>query len=184
MVVILAYLLGSYFVGCILTAYIIGAINGIDLRTQHSGNLGARNVGRVFGKVAFTVTVIGDGLKGAIVVFVGRYMSLADVWIALAIFFVVLGHVYPFWLKFQGGKGVATGISGLLFFSPTYILVFLAGVLLSLPIFKSATLGMVTGFIVYILFLFMIGRFDLFGLMVMLALVIWVHRQNIRERRS
>lgn len=181
---ILAYILSSYLVGCVLTAYIIGAIKGIDLRTEHSGNLGARNVGRVFGKGAFVVTVVVDGLKGIIVVLAGKYLGIEDIWIAVAIFFVVLGHIHPFWLKFQGGKGVATGIGSLLFFSPTYLIVFLASILLSLPIIKSATLSMVIGFIVYIVFLLLIGRFDLFGLMAMLALVIWSHRQNIRERRS
>ena len=97
-----------------MTAYFVGKWNGVNLQQVNSSNLGARNAGRTFGKFAFFVTVIGDGGKGIVVVLLGRYLDVSEFSLTVGIFFVVLGHLYPFWLKFKGGKGIATGIGALL----------------------------------------------------------------------
>lgn len=176
------YWLFSYVIGCFMTAYLVGKWKGVHLQQQASGNLGARNAGRVLGKSAFIWTMIGDGLKGVLVVGVGYYLQLAPYVIAIGMLLVVIGHIYPFWLKFKGGKGVATGIGSLLLFSPLYFFVFLGGFLLTLPIFKSTTMSMLVGFVCYIFLVIWLLRCDLIAIVLMLLLIIWKHRENVRER--
>ena len=175
------YLLLSYLFGTILFAVVIGKIKGIDLQQANSGNLGARNAGRTLGKWAFILVAVGDGLKGLIVVIAGRMLELPELTIALAIIAVVLGHLYPFWNRGKGGKGVATVIGAMVAFSPLLLLVFLTGFLLSLLITKSATLSMTGGFIVYGLIASIYMDTGLI-VSIALALVIWKQRHSIVER--
>ena len=175
------YLLLSYLFGTILFAAVLGKCKGIDLQHNNSGNLGARNAGRTLGKWAFILVAVGDGLKGLIVVITGRILELSELTIALAVIAVVLGHVYPFWNRGKGGKGVATVIGAMVAFSPLLLFVFLAGFLLSLLATKSATLSMAGGFIVYGLFMSLYIEAG-FIVTVALALVIWKQRYSIVER--
>ncbi|WP_431026786.1 glycerol-3-phosphate acyltransferase [Lysinibacillus sp. LZ02] len=176
------YLVISYLIGTLMTAYFVGKWKGINLQQANTGNLGARNAGRTLGKVAFLLTVIGDGLKGVLVVFLGRYLGFEDVWITAGILFVVLGHLYPFWLKFKGGKGIATGIGALLTFSPILLLALIAGFVVSLPFTKSLTISMVIGFMTYSIYIVATGEFELLILVAILALLTFEHRQNLIER--
>lgn len=175
------YILLSYLFGTILFAVVIGKVKGIDLQNKNSGNLGARNAGRTLGKWAFILVAVGDGLKGLIVVIAGRMLELSELTIALAVIAVVLGHLYPFWNRGKGGKGVATVIGAMVAFSPVLISVFLAGFLLSLLVTKSSTLSMTVGFIVYGL---VVSVYIEAGFIVTIALVlvIWKQRHSIVER--
>ncbi|MFP3868760.1 MAG: glycerol-3-phosphate 1-O-acyltransferase PlsY [Desulfobacteraceae bacterium] len=106
-----AYLLGSIPVGMII-AWLMG---GPDLREAGSGNIGAANVYRLLGRNAGVFTLFGDALKGVLPVFVARFGPVAlGGWHGWAIATVglvaVLGHIYPLYLRFKGGKGVATGL--------------------------------------------------------------------------
>ncbi|BBB23630.1 glycerol-3-phosphate acyltransferase PlsY [Isorropodon fossajaponicum endosymbiont JTNG4] len=104
----------SYLIGSISTAIIVcKMLNLPDPRTQGSNNPGATNVLRIGGKKATAITLIGDGLKGAIPVLIAYYLdfNMLDVtWVVLAAF---LGHVYPIFFGFKGGKGVATFLGAL-----------------------------------------------------------------------
>lgn len=107
----------SYFIGSIPTGYLTARLaRGVDIRTIGSGNIGATNVSRVMGKSwAVFVTVI-DMLKGALALLVTATSASADPWLlSLSGFAVVMGHNFPIWLKFKGGKGVATTY-GVVFF--------------------------------------------------------------------
>ena len=175
------YIVLSYFLGTILTAALVAKVKGVNLHEQNGGNLGARNAGRTIGKSAFVIVAIGDGLKGLIVVLAGRLLELSEPIIGIAVIVVVLGHLYPFWNRGKGGKGVATVIGAMLTFSPLLFLLFLAGFLVSLLITKSATLSMVGGFLVYgtvISFYLEAG----FIVSMALLLVIWKQRISIMER--
>lgn len=102
----------AYLVGSIPTGIIVAKILGApDPRSAGSGNIGATNVGRVGGKAAGIITLIGDVLKGFLIILIAFYMfgnSPKEVSIAgLAVF---LGHLFPLFLKFKGGKGVATAL--------------------------------------------------------------------------
>jgi acyl phosphate:glycerol-3-phosphate acyltransferase len=107
-VIFFSYLLGSIPFG-ILVSKVFGLGN---LRDIGSGNIGATNVLRTGNKLAALITLILDGLKGVLVVVVARFIS-EEAAITASIF-VIIGHIYPVWLKFSGGKGVATFIGSIL----------------------------------------------------------------------
>lgn len=106
-IIIFSYLIGSVPFGLIV-ANIFG--KG-DIRKQGSGNIGATNVLRTSGKALGALTLLLDALKGAVAVIVAKKFSGIDGVIALSGFLAVIGHIFPIWLKFKGGKGVATAIA-------------------------------------------------------------------------
>ena len=120
-------LLAAYLLGSVPFAMISSRVFGLaDPRTYGSGNPGATNVLRSGNKKAALFTLIGDSLKGAVAVIVAQQAGLGETPVALVALAVFLGHLYPIFLKFKGGKGVATA----------------AGVLLALdPLLGLATLG-------------------------------------------
>ena len=101
----------GYFCGCISSGYIVGKIYHIDIRNQGSGNAGTTNVLRTLGKLPALLTFLGDVLKAVIPVVITRlFIAGPDGWYLLCLYMglgVVLGHNYPFYLKFKGGKGIA-----------------------------------------------------------------------------
>jgi glycerol-3-phosphate acyltransferase PlsY len=101
LVVVLAYLLGS-----IPFAYLAGRSRGVDLRTVGSGNLGAANVFRTLGRDMGIAVMVADILKGVVAVVIARLLT-DDPWPAVAAAAAMAGHVFPVWLRFKGGKGVA-----------------------------------------------------------------------------
>ncbi|QKQ24443.1 glycerol-3-phosphate 1-O-acyltransferase PlsY [Candidatus Ruthia endofausta] len=108
-------LLISYLIGSISTAIIIcKMLNLPDPRTQGSNNPGATNVLRIGGKKAAAITLIGDGLKGAIPVLIAHYLAFNMFNITWVVLVVFLGHVYPILFGLKGGKGVATFLGALL----------------------------------------------------------------------
>jgi glycerol-3-phosphate acyltransferase PlsY len=110
-----AYLLGSIPFGLLL-AKLFG---GGDVRKAGSGNIGATNVARVVGPVAGTLTLVFDTAKGTAAVWLaGRLTNDSATWMMIAAFAVLLGHCFPIWLKFKGGKGVATALGVFLALSP------------------------------------------------------------------
>jgi len=119
-----AYLLGSIPFGLIL-----GKIFGSgDVRAEGSGNIGATNVARVAGPLAGILTLLLDGAKGAAAVLLAeRYSNGSAMWMIIAGLAALIGHCFPIWLKFKGGKGVATAAGVYLALSP---LAFLAGLIL------------------------------------------------------
>ncbi len=110
-----AYLLGSIPFGLLL-AKLFG---GTDVRKAGSGNIGATNVARVVGPLAGILTLVFDTAKGtAAVWFAGRATDESATWMMIAAFAVLLGHCFPVWLKFKGGKGVATALGVFLALCP------------------------------------------------------------------
>src|SRR5438876_7394657 len=102
-----AYLLGSIPFGLLL-AKLFGAA---DVRKSGSGNIGATNVARVVGPLAGVLTLVLDTAKGAAAVWLaGRFTGESAMWMTIAACAVLLGHCFPVWLKFKGGKGVATAL--------------------------------------------------------------------------
>ena len=121
LVVIIAYLIGSIPFGYL----IVRARGGGDVRESGSGGTGATNVSRRAGKAAGVFTLILDALKGALAVMVARSLVNTDNtdWlIAAAAIAVIVGHIFPIWLAFRGGKGVATGVGVFLVLVPLAVL--------------------------------------------------------------
>ncbi|MBC6973478.1 glycerol-3-phosphate 1-O-acyltransferase PlsY [Bacillus sp. Xin] len=140
------YVIGAYMVGNVLTAYmIIKWKYGIDIREAGSGNPGARNMGRLYGKGYFLATFLGDALKGAIVVYIARILFGESIFSLLSLLAVIVGHIYPIFFKYKGGKGISTFIGGLLVFNYLIVLTLMFVFILFYFIFKSFTkAGLIT----------------------------------------
>ena len=144
--VVVGYLCGSIPFGLILTKMVGGA----DIRTIGSGNIGATNVLRTGHKSLAAATLILDAAKGAFSIFiVSLFLSkavLADAYLGLVGVSAVIGHCYPVWLKFSGGKGVATGLAVITMLSPISGILFIATWILVAYIMKYSSLAALTAF--------------------------------------
>jgi acyl phosphate:glycerol-3-phosphate acyltransferase len=170
------YLLGSIPFGVILTRL----AGGPDLRTIGSGNIGATNVLRTGNKGLAAATLILDLLKGSAAVVLAYFWSANDAPIAGAA--AVLGHLYPVWLKFKGGKGVATLMGVAIAWSWPMGLAYAVMWLGSLALTRISSLsGMLAAVSVPVSAL-IFDRMDLLPLGAALALiVVWRHRENIQR---
>ena len=179
------YWLFSYFIGNFLTAFFVGKVYGVNLQEERSKNLGARNAGSVIGKAAFIWTFLGDSLKGVLVVLIGSYMHLAPWVIVVGGCFVILGHLYPVWLKFNGGKGVATFIGVGLTLSPALFTMMIVGTVIVLCVTRSLTLGMLGGFVFYIGAMILTGQLLLYiPMLIIIICMLMKHASNIKESLS
>ncbi len=114
--------LASYLIGSIPFGYIlVRTAEGKDIRTMGSGNIGATNVFRR-SRLAGVLTLLLDAGKGFLAVVLARLLSGSEVWLAVAAVCAILGHVFPCWLRFKGGKGVAAGCGAFLALSPLAVL--------------------------------------------------------------
>lgn len=132
-------LLAAYLVGSFPSAYIIGRrIKDIDIRQHGSGNMGAANAQQVLGWRAATVVFLLDLFKGILAVYLGIWVGADPLLMASA---AVAGHCYPVWLRFKGGKGLATALGAIIIIgSPWSILVFAAGWMLMLAYYRIAAI--------------------------------------------
>jgi glycerol-3-phosphate acyltransferase PlsY len=132
LVIVAAYLLGSIPFGYL----IVRAVAGADVRETGSGGTGATNVSRRVGKAAGAITLLLDLAKGVAAVALARWLLTSDYgvnwFVAGAAVAVIVGHCFPVWLRFRGGKGVATGIGVFLSLAP--LAVVFAGVLFLLVV--------------------------------------------------
>ena len=142
---ILLYLLliiASYFIGAIPTGVVLArAFSGKDIRQEGSGNIGATNVTRVLGKKLGALTLAGDLLKGFLPVCVGSYLVSSLNVVCLMGCAAFLGHLFPVYLKFKGGKGVATALGVFLYLSPIVILVEIIVFVFVVGIWRYVSLG-------------------------------------------
>ena len=114
-----AYLLGSIPFGLLLSRI----FGGGDVRTSGSGNIGAANVARVAGPLPGVLTLLFDAGKGAAAVWLAaRFSNESATWMMIAVLAVLLGHCFPIWLRFRGGKGVATAAGAFLVLCPPALL--------------------------------------------------------------
>lgn len=177
--VAICYLLGSFTSGY----YWVRWRTGQDIRLVGSGNVGARNVGRMLGPTAFCITLLLDVVKGVVAVALATYMGLSAEGIVACILAVVAGHNWPAQLRFHGGKGVATSVGALLTFDSLAALIVL---LLFLPLWalvRSFVLGGLLAFAIAPLILFLAGfeNPSIAALSFLAILMSITHRKNIRE---
>ena len=176
--IILAYLLGS-----IPSGLIVGKVfYQTDIREHGSGNLGGTNTFRVLGKKAGIAVTISDVLKGTLSVAIPFYFSPIEVNLLIIGVFSVIGHMYPLFAGFKGGKAVATSGGLVLGLSPLLFFIIFATFFVLLYITKYVSLSsIVTGFIAVITALVM-SRFDLLILTsVLLAFIVYRHIPNIKR---
>lgn len=174
---VLGYLLGSIPFGIIVTK--LGG--GPDPRTIGSGNIGATNVLRSGNKKLAALTLVGDALKGTAAVLVGWQIGGEGTAIAAG-FGSFLGHLFPAWLGFKGGKGVATYLGVVLGLQPWGALVFAAVWLACARLTRYSSLSALTATVATPLALWALGHGRVAALMAVLAALLWfMHRDNIRR---
>jgi acyl phosphate:glycerol-3-phosphate acyltransferase len=149
LVLIAAYLLGSIPFGYL----IVRAKEGADVRETGSGGTGATNVTRRAGKKAGIITLLLDAAKGFAAVLLARYLLGAGFevnwWVAVAAVLAVIGHCFPLWLGFRGGKGVATGVGVFLGLSPAAVALALVVFILVVGLTRYVSLGSITATVVF-----------------------------------
>ena len=183
-------LIGGYLLGSIPFGYISAKAAGIDIRTVGSGNIGATNVLRTGRKDLAAITFIGDTGKGALAVGLAFVLLLkADIQtrqtaMALAGAAAFLGHLFPIWLKFKGGKGVATFFGTLFAACWPMGLIAAALWLLTAFIFRISSLGalVAAALVVPLAFLLHVAPYPLLGMALFMAVLIYIrHHENIRR---
>jgi glycerol-3-phosphate acyltransferase PlsY len=177
----LGYLLGSVPFGIVITR----SLGLGDLRSIGSGNIGATNVLRTGNKAAAAATLLLDGVKGALAVGLAGWMT-GDAGVmqitALAAF---LGHCYPVWLRFRGGKGVATALGVLLALSWPVGLASCATWLAAARLSKISSVGALAAAVSAPLWMLLLGRAELMATGLLLAaLVVWRHRANLARLKA
>ncbi|MDK6863109.1 glycerol-3-phosphate 1-O-acyltransferase PlsY [Nosocomiicoccus ampullae] len=138
-------LIASYIFGAIPFAYIIGKVfYNVDIRQHGSGNIGTTNTFRILGKKSGIIVLILDFLKGAIPVYVAMWANV-DIPVIIIGLCAALGHVYSIFLKFKGGKAVATGAGVIMAVAPLIFLIILLCFLIVLTVFHYVSLASVSG---------------------------------------
>lgn len=176
----------SYLLGSIPFGYLLVRIfTGEDVRASGSGNIGATNVSRKSPALG-VATLLLDAAKGLAAVLVARMLFSGphqQLIMTAAGFFAVFGHLFPVWLKFHGGKGVATSLGAFLLLTPKSILCMVGLFLLVTAAFRYVSLGSVAVAAAFPLLVWVLGEYvDLRQLLLIAAvsvLVIFKHRQNI-----
>ena len=177
----------AYLCGSVSTAILVCRLMGLpDPRSEGSRNPGATNVLRIGGRKAAAITLAGDFLKGLIPVLVARAFGQGPEVLAATAFAAFLGHLYPVFFGFQGGKGVATALGVMVGLSWQVALAALATWLVIARVWKIsslAALGAATLSPLYALLFGLPGAYAL-ALLPMVALLLWRHRENIRRIRA
>jgi glycerol-3-phosphate acyltransferase PlsY len=174
----------GYLCGSLSAAIITCRLMGLpDPRTQGSKNPGATNVLRVGGKKAAAITLFGDGIKGAIPVVVGQLMHASPLTLSLIALAAFLGHLYPIFFNFRGGKGVATFFGVLLAMVWPVGLAALATWLAMAMLFNISSLSALTAAVLapfYVWWLRPEKEFIIVTIVISVILI-WRHRSNIRN---
>lgn len=175
----------AYFLGSLPTAYLlVRLMTGHDVRRKGSGNVGGTNALRTAGwKVGVAVTII-DMAKGAIPVWLMQWFNPESGWIAAAMLAAVVGHCYPVWLKFRGGKGVATGFGAFMVLAPLSAFAAFGLWFVVLLIWRWVSLASMTASASFPLILKLIDNPDVVTLTAVSAaaiLIILRHSSNIRN---
>ena len=196
--------MGAY-IFVILAAYLLGSISfsviiskkmaGFDVREKGSGNAGSTNVLRTVGKKAAIITLLCDTLKGVVAVLIAFIVGLiigenADkaLLVQLAGFFVILGHTFPVFFGFKGGKGIATALGVLLVTNWNIGLVCLVFALVVMAITRMVSLGSIAAAVLFPILVIFVGHtayiadggYFIYSL-ILAALVIFNHRANIKR---
>jgi len=176
-------LVASYLLGSIPFCYLVARQRGVDVRTVGSGNVGATNVMRSVGKGAGLVAFVLDAAKGAVAALIAQRAGLGPTQAALAAVAAIIGHMYPVWLRFQGGKGVATGAGAFLPLAPIATVVALVVFALTLALTRYVSLGSMLGSVALAVSAAVMGasRPVVIAAALMAALIVWKHRANIRR---
>lgn len=176
------FILIAYLLGSIPSGLIVGKIfYGVDIREHGSGNLGATNAFRTLGIKAGTVVIIADILKGTLATLLPIWFG-ADLHPLIAGMAAAIGHSFPIFAGFRGGKAVATSGGVLLAYEPVLFLLLVVAFLISLYISKYVSLSSIIVAIIAVIYTFFKGDIPLIIVVLFLAsFVIFRHRANVKR---
>lgn len=171
----------SYFLGSIPFGLIYAKLAGLgDVRNIGSGNIGATNVLRTGNKKVAALTLLCDIAKGSLAVFIT--LNFFPKLILLSSVVVYLGHIFPVWLKFKGGKGVATFIGAIAILNYVLCLIFLISWAIVAKIFKISSLSAIVAFLITFVATVFLYENDLMLVMSFFTVFsIFTHRENIKK---
>ena len=179
LLIITAYLLGS-----LSTAIIVCKLSGLpDPRTQGSGNPGATNVLRIGGKKLAGIVLLGDMLKGLLPVLLAKSLGVSDLILACTGFAAFLGHCYPLFFSFKGGKGVATALGIMIGISWLVGLLLLSVWLLMAMVFRISSLAAISAaFMAPLISVILRSAPEIIIMEIAIsAILLWRHRTNIHN---
>jgi glycerol-3-phosphate acyltransferase PlsY len=174
----------AYCIGSICSAIVVCRVMGLpDPREQGSGNPGATNVMRFGGKKAAAITLLGDLFKGLLPVLVGQFLGLPSVFVAGLGAAAFLGHLYPIFFGFKGGKGVATSVGVLLGFSWQLGILVIATWLLVYKLSKISSLSALIASVLSSGFAWWLGMSEaiIYASLMMTVFLLWRHQANIKR---
>ena len=181
----LYFLIASYLLGSVSSAIIICRILGLpDPRTEGSKNPGATNVLRIGGKKVAAFVLIFDGLKGAMPVLLGHYFGLSLFELTIILLSAFLGHVFPIYYGFKGGKGVATYLGGLIGLNFFVGLTFSIIWLIVAKVIKVSSIAALTATLLSPIYFYFITTHDVKATLIIFLINLFIyftHRENIRR---
>lgn len=180
----IAAVIFAYLIGSISSAIIVCRLMGLpDPRTEGSRNPGATNVLRIGGKKAAIITLLGDTLKGVIPVLAAKAFGFDAEIVGLAMFAAFIGHLYPIFFRFEGGKGVATAIGGILALNFPAGLCWMATWSIMAYLFRYSSLASLTASALAPLYIWlMTDNWILVAIVALMSLILVIrHRSNIEK---
>ena len=181
----LYFLIASYLLGSVSSAIIICRILGLpDPRTEGSKNPGATNVLRIGGKKVAAFVLIFDGLKGAMPILLAHYFGLSLFELTIILLSAFLGHVFPIYYGFKGGKGVATYLGGLIGLNFFVGLTFSIIWLIVAKVIKVSSIAALTATLLSPIYFYFITTHDMKATLVIFLINLFIyftHRENIRR---
>ncbi|MBQ8350909.1 MAG: glycerol-3-phosphate 1-O-acyltransferase PlsY [Clostridia bacterium] len=194
-------LLGAILAFAVLIPYLLGSINSAvvisrllyhdDVRNHGSGNAGTTNMLRTYGKVAALLTLLGDVLKTVLAVCIGSFTLSAAIGGWIAAFFCMIGHIFPIYYRFRGGKGVLCVATAVAMLSPFAFVCDLLAFIIIVSMTKYVSLGSIFGGLTLPLFVNVENKINPYGTVIealvaiaMALLILWCHRANIQRIRD
>lgn len=179
---VVVYLIGSIPVGFLISRM----AGGVDIRSHGSGTIGATNVLRTMGPAPAIATLLGDILKGYLAVRVAEVFGPQPGWGAVGAVLAIVGNCWPIFLRFKGGKGVATGLGAFLAIAPKAILPALVVWLVLALAFRYVSLASIVGCMVMALSVWLFGYPHVYVAAAACAavLIVWRHHANVKRLLS
>ncbi|HVV68334.1 MAG TPA: glycerol-3-phosphate 1-O-acyltransferase PlsY [Gammaproteobacteria bacterium] len=179
------FIIIAYLVGSLSSAILVcKAMSLPDPRTEGSGNAGATNVLRIAGKLPAILTLVGDLLKGFLPVLIAYLLGAWGFMLALVALAAVVGHIFPLFFKFQGGKGVATLFGGMLVLSFPIALISLIVWIVVVAISRYISLASLVAVVLGTLLVLFFHTVYFLPILIAAILIIWRHMENIQRLKA
>jgi len=180
-------LVGVYLIGSIPVGFLVArAAGGFDIRGKGSGTIGATNVLRTLGPVPAVLTLLGDVAKGYVAVRAAEVIGPEPVWGAAGAVIAIVGNCWPVFLRFKGGKGVATGLGAFLALTPRAILLAMAVWIVLTAAFRYVSFASILGCVGLVIGTWFFGYTPTYAVAAACAatLIVWRHHENVKRLLS